>query len=279
MMRFAEHEVVLPVVVVTELEAKRHHPELGYFARQALRLLDDLRISEGRLDRPVAVGDAGGSLRVELNHTDPSALPAGFRLGDNDSRILSVAKNLANEGCDVTIVSKDLPDARQGVGVRARGGGVPPRAGRRLRAGPAWTSSNQRRRAGPALRARSHRARGRRRAALPHRARPALAAGKRSRAGRCRQADPAGARRPGRVRAARPQRRAAHRPRPAPRPRRRHPQPRRARGHRQVGARPVRRPRVGHGAPGAAQGARLPAPSSPSAARSSATCPAPRPRR
>ena len=40
MLRFAEHEVVLPVVVVTELEGKRHHPELGYFARQALRLLD-----------------------------------------------------------------------------------------------------------------------------------------------------------------------------------------------------------------------------------------------
>ena len=109
MLRFAEHEVVLPVVVVTELEAKRHHPELGYFARTALRMLDDLRIKEGRLDAPVAVGDDGGTLRVELNHTDPSSLPAGFRLGDNDTRILSVAKNLANEGHDVTIVSKDLP--------------------------------------------------------------------------------------------------------------------------------------------------------------------------
>ena len=109
MLRFAEHEVVLPVVVVTELEAKRHHPELGYFARTALRMLDDLRIKEGRLDAPVAVGEDGGTLRVELNHTDPSSLPAGFRLGDNDTRILSVAKNLANEGHDVTIVSKDLP--------------------------------------------------------------------------------------------------------------------------------------------------------------------------
>ncbi len=109
MVRFAEHEVVLPVVVVTELEAKRHHPELGFFARQALRLLDDLRISAGRLDRPVEVGTAGGSLRVELNHTDPSALPPGFRLGDNDTRILAVARNLADEGHDVTIVSKDLP--------------------------------------------------------------------------------------------------------------------------------------------------------------------------
>ena len=108
-LRFKEHEVVLPVVVVTELEAKRHHPELGYFARTALRLLDDLRIKAGRLDAPVPVGDVGGTLRVELNHTDSSSLPAGFRLGDNDTRILSVAKNLANEGCAVTIVSKDLP--------------------------------------------------------------------------------------------------------------------------------------------------------------------------
>jgi PhoH-like ATPase len=109
MLRFREHEVVLPVVVVTELEAKRHHPELGYFAREALRLLDDLRIREGRLDAPVPVGDDGGTLRVELNHSDPAALPAGFRLGDNDTRILAVAKNLAAEGCNVTVVSKDLP--------------------------------------------------------------------------------------------------------------------------------------------------------------------------
>ena len=67
------------------------------------------RIKEGQLDAPVAVGEDGGTLQVELNHTDPSSLPAGFRLGDNDTRILSVAKNLSNEGHDVTIVSKDLP--------------------------------------------------------------------------------------------------------------------------------------------------------------------------
>ena len=109
MVRFAEHEVVLPVVVITELEAKRHHPELGFFARSALRMLDDMRVQHGRLDHPVPVGDAGGSLRVELNHVDTAALPAGFRLGDNDTRILAVAKNLADEGNDVTLVSKDLP--------------------------------------------------------------------------------------------------------------------------------------------------------------------------
>ncbi|GAB2619404.1 PhoH family protein [Nocardioides ginkgobilobae] len=107
--RFAEHEVVLPVVVITELEGKRHHPELGYFARTALRHLDELRVLHGRLDAPVPIGDEGGSLRVELNHTDPAALPSGFRLGDNDTRILAVAKNLADEGAAVTLVSKDLP--------------------------------------------------------------------------------------------------------------------------------------------------------------------------
>jgi PhoH-like ATPase len=107
--RFAEHRVVLPVVVVTELEAKRHHPELGYFARQALRCLDDLRVQHGRLDADIPVGDLGGSIRVELNHSDPSVLPAGFRLGDNDTRILSVACSLASEGDDVVLVSKDLP--------------------------------------------------------------------------------------------------------------------------------------------------------------------------
>jgi PhoH-like ATPase len=107
--RFDEHEVVLPVVVVSELEAKRHHPELGFFARSALRRLDELRVSHGRLDAPVPVGDGGGTLRVELNHTDPEVLPAGFRLGDNDTRILAVARNLAQEGRAVTLVSKDLP--------------------------------------------------------------------------------------------------------------------------------------------------------------------------
>ena len=106
--RFAEHQVVLPVVVISELEKKRHDPEIGYFARQALRNLDELRSKHERLDFPIAVGE-GGSLRVELNHSNQSVLPSGLQLGDNDSRIRSVALNLANEGLEVTVVSKDLP--------------------------------------------------------------------------------------------------------------------------------------------------------------------------
>jgi len=106
--RFKEQEVVIPIVVINELEKKRHDPEIGYFARQALRHLDDLREAHERLDQPIEVGD-GGILRVELNNIDQSALPVGFQLGDNDTRILAVAFNLANAGHDVTVVSKDLP--------------------------------------------------------------------------------------------------------------------------------------------------------------------------
>jgi len=108
MFRFDEHEVVIPIIVINELEKKRHDPEIGFFARQALRFLDDLRQKHERLDFPIAVGE-GGTLRVELNHINQSVLPAGFQLGDNDSRILACAFNLSKEGFDVTVVSKDLP--------------------------------------------------------------------------------------------------------------------------------------------------------------------------
>ncbi|WP_084522969.1 PhoH family protein [Nocardia inohanensis] len=107
--RFGEHHVVLPLVVISELEAKRHHHELGWFAREALRMLDDLRLAHGRLDQQVPIGAGGGTLQVELNHTDPNVLPVGFRTDTNDSRILACALNFAAEGKRVVLVSKDIP--------------------------------------------------------------------------------------------------------------------------------------------------------------------------
>ena len=108
--RFAEHEVIIPITVIGELETKRDHPDLGYFARAALRTLDDLRVKSGRLDHPISINDLGGSLSVELNHSDTSKLPVGFlRDGSNDSRILAIAKNLMADGRKVVLVTKDLP--------------------------------------------------------------------------------------------------------------------------------------------------------------------------
>jgi len=115
--RFAEHEVVLPIAVIGELEGKRHHPELGYFAREALRLLEEFRSRYGRLDGDIEVTPEGGTLRVELNHTDQRILPSGFRDSGNDSRILACALNLRAEGADTVLVSKDIP-------LRVRAGAV-----------------------------------------------------------------------------------------------------------------------------------------------------------
>ena len=108
-LKFEEHEVVLPLVVISELEAKRHHPELGWFARQSLRLLDELRIKYQRLDGAIPANDVGGTVRVELNHAEPELLPPGFRADTNDARILTVALAIAAEGRDVTLVTKDMP--------------------------------------------------------------------------------------------------------------------------------------------------------------------------
>ena len=83
---------------------------MGYFARAALRSLDDIRLKYGRLDQEIKINSEGGTLSVELNHTDLSSMPHGFlRDGTNDSRILAIAKNLMSDGKDVVLVTKDLP--------------------------------------------------------------------------------------------------------------------------------------------------------------------------
>ncbi len=107
--RFDEHDVVLPLVVLSELEAKRHHPELGWAARLALRTLEDLRTKYGSLMLPMPVNDLGGTIRVEINHQETAGLPAALSTEHNDHRLLAVARNLATEGHDVIVVTKDLP--------------------------------------------------------------------------------------------------------------------------------------------------------------------------
>jgi PhoH-like ATPase len=100
--RFDEHEVVLPLVVVEELDRqKTRMDEVGRNARLALRLIEELRERSGSgLREPVAL-PAGGSLRVEGNHVD-AVLPAYLDPAKPDHRILSVA--LALNG---TLVTKD----------------------------------------------------------------------------------------------------------------------------------------------------------------------------
>ena len=107
--RFGRHDVIIPVVVLDELEGKRHHPELGWAARTTLRALEEMRLHHGDLQNPMATNEDGGTVRVELNHRDLSHLPESLQGISNDHRILGVASSLAAAGFAVTLVSKDLP--------------------------------------------------------------------------------------------------------------------------------------------------------------------------
>lgn len=105
---FGADNVVLPLVVVRELESKRNDPDLGLASRSVLRALDKLR-SEGDLREGVSLGEGYGSLRIETNHIQnvPHELSS---YPSNDSRIITVAYNLGEESEDnVVLVSKDIP--------------------------------------------------------------------------------------------------------------------------------------------------------------------------
>lgn len=117
---FGDNEVVLPFVVIEELEKKRVSSEsVGRYARGVLKQIELLRLT-GDINTGVVVNDEGGILRIELNHVRdriPSeVLPAGGL--SNDLRVLTVTYNLnkdernkdkTKDGREVTLVTDDVP--------------------------------------------------------------------------------------------------------------------------------------------------------------------------
>lgn len=107
---YGQDEVVIPLVVIEELEGKRNEPIIGRFARDVLRTLEKLNNSEENINKGVIVNKPAGIVRIEINHSrDIDWLPEYYKNDRrNDTRIITVAGNLFKEGNDVTIVSKDL---------------------------------------------------------------------------------------------------------------------------------------------------------------------------
>ncbi|TNU30936.1 PhoH family protein [Bacillus velezensis] len=110
---FEENEVVIPAVVLEEVDSKkRYMDEVGRNARHVSKLIDGLR-EKGRLHEKVPL-ESGGTLRIELNHRSFHQLQEIFIEKTNDNRILAVAKNLSLEeetkenGRLVILVSKDV---------------------------------------------------------------------------------------------------------------------------------------------------------------------------
>lgn len=107
-----ECQLVIPAIVVKELETKRTHATLGFLAREWLRLLEDLRVSHGKLlSKGVALSEYPQiTVRVEPNHSTQTSLPIHLQDKSNDSTILAVAKSLANELEEtVVVLSNDIP--------------------------------------------------------------------------------------------------------------------------------------------------------------------------
>ena len=131
--KFEEHDVVIPLVVLTELEAKRLHPELGWSAREALRSLERLRVAHGSLTDPIPVNDRGGTVRVELNHIDASSLPEAFSSVGQRPPDPGRGPQPGRQGHRRGPGHEGPAAAPEGVGGRPRGRGVPQRTGRRRR--------------------------------------------------------------------------------------------------------------------------------------------------
>lgn len=107
--RFEEHDVVIPLTVVEELDKlKTRVDETGGSARRAIRVLENLR-AQGNLSQGVRL-PGGGLVWVEVNPAARPALPEGLTADTADNRILATTANLAKELAgerQVVLVSKD----------------------------------------------------------------------------------------------------------------------------------------------------------------------------
>ena len=102
---FAEHEVVVPLSVIEELDTfKTGSDDTGRNAREVIRQIDQLR-SKGRLFEGVPLNGTGGTLRIQ--RADREA-PFALDLSIADNRILAVAHALHAAGCTTIFISKDI---------------------------------------------------------------------------------------------------------------------------------------------------------------------------
>ncbi len=106
--RFDEHDVVIPLVVVEELDRKKTQmDEVGTNARRTIRLLEEQGASaDGGLSAPAPL-PSGGTLRIEMNGIHSDLLPEVLEPTTPDHRILSTCLELRATGTPAVLVTKD----------------------------------------------------------------------------------------------------------------------------------------------------------------------------
>lgn len=107
--KFHEHEVVLPITVIEELDGlKNRQDQAGQCARQAIREVETLRAQDPDNFKNGAKLPGGGSLRIELNNVNLDRLPFAIRNGTPDNRILATAFQLEMGAHEhIVLVTKD----------------------------------------------------------------------------------------------------------------------------------------------------------------------------
>ena len=107
--KFEEHEVVIPLTVIEELDKfKKNNDETGRNSRAVIRALDKLR-AKGPLFEGVTWNEQGGSIRIDrCDAIAARGLPSALDLQVADNRILAVAHALHANGRRTIFISKDI---------------------------------------------------------------------------------------------------------------------------------------------------------------------------
>jgi PhoH-like ATPase len=106
--KFEENVVLIPLIVITELEKKRNDPELGYFAREALRNIEDLQGDDFANSEVNDIPGTDGKFSI-ITSTNLDILPDGIDIRSNDALILATALECSRIVSGVVLVSRDLP--------------------------------------------------------------------------------------------------------------------------------------------------------------------------
>jgi PhoH-like ATPase len=107
---FDEHDVVIPITVIEELDAfKKGDAMLNFHARQFLRSLDNL-CGDKIFNGGIPIGPGKGMIRVVLEKPVDDVLKANFSDSRPDHRILNTAWSLSRQGPQrqVVLVTKDV---------------------------------------------------------------------------------------------------------------------------------------------------------------------------
>ena len=105
---FDDNNVYISGTVLQELDSKKTAPgELGFKARQAIKMIDEL-MEKGNLVEGVPLGEGKGFFYVEPDGVSQNNLPNGFDIASPDNKIISSCVHLKAHDTPVILVTNDI---------------------------------------------------------------------------------------------------------------------------------------------------------------------------